>query len=133
MESNDLSQTLKEIESQLILSNAFRKDELIRQTAMQIIKDFGEFGMNVKFSGNPKNAYNELLDQLIPYIDNLLKSDYHLFFNFLYRIDLNESLIFKTEAMYPDLDKSEIISHLILQRDLKKVLIRNYYKDKGRM
>jgi len=131
MESLDLKHSLKLLEKDIILSDNFRKEDIIRQTALQIIKDFNEFAIDITFSGNSENAYHELLDQLIPNIDTILKRDMHQFFNMLYRIDLNEKLIFKTEALFPDMNKAEVISHLIIQRDLKKVLIRNYYKETG--
>ena len=127
----DLSKSLKILENDLVLSDSFKKEELIRQTALQIIKDMAEFGIDIVFSGKLDSVYDELMDQLIPHIDRLLKTDSHQFFNLLYRIDLNESQIFKSEALYPEMLKSEVISHLIIQRDLKKVLIRNYYKEKG--
>ncbi len=129
----DLTQSLQLLDNDIMLNDVFKKEEIIKLTALQIIKDFAEFGMDISFSGNNDNAYKELIDQLIPHIDRLLKSDYHMFFNFLYRIDLNEKLIFKSEAIHPDMNKEELISHLIIQRELKKVLIRIYYRETGKI
>ena len=50
------------------ISQYFNKLDLIKDTANQIIKDFDMFGMEVKFSGNAYNAYEELFDQIEYYI-----------------------------------------------------------------
>ena len=54
------------------LTKYFNRLDLIKDTANQIIKDFDMFGMEIKFSGNAYNAYEELFEQIEPQIKNLI-------------------------------------------------------------
>ncbi|PKQ62727.1 hypothetical protein BZG02_10975 [Labilibaculum filiforme] len=105
------------------------REEVIRQVAAQIEKDFDQFGLEVKFSGEIHNAYEELFNQLNEHIAYLLDRDYHRLVLLLYQIDVNEKQIIRTELDFPDVPKSELLTELIILRELKKVLIRNYFKE----
>ena len=103
--------------------------EIIRQVAAQIEKDFDQFGMDVKFSGEINDAYTELFSQLREHLIHLLDRDYHRLVLLLYQIDVSEKQIRDTELKYPDVPKSDLLTELIILRELKKVLIRNYFKE----
>ncbi|MBN2595451.1 MAG: hypothetical protein JXR82_01545 [Marinifilaceae bacterium] len=105
------------------------REEVIRQVAAQIEKDFDQFGLEVKFSGEIHNAYEELFNQLNEHLTHLLDRDYHRLILLLYQIDVSEKQIVKTELDFPDVPKSELLTELIILRELKKVLIRNYFKE----
>ncbi|WP_461640956.1 hypothetical protein [Labilibaculum euxinus] len=105
------------------------REEVIRQVAAQIEKDFDQFGLEVKFSGEIHNAYEELFSQLNEHLTYLLDRDYHRLILLLYQIDVSEKQIIKTELNFPDVPKSELLTELIILRELKKVLIRNYFKE----
>lgn len=105
------------------------KVEIIRQVAAQIEKDFYQFGFEVKFSGEPAGAYNELFMQVNEHIAFMLSQDYHRLVLLLYQIDLSEKEIIRNELKYPNVDKHQLLSEMIIQRELKKVLIRNYFKE----
>ena len=105
------------------------KVEILRQVAAQIEKDFYQFGFDVKFSGEPVDAYNELFVQINEHVAFMLSQDYHRLVLLLYQIDLNEKEIIKNELKYPNVDKHQLLSEMIIQRELKKVLIRNYFKE----
>lgn len=108
----------------------FNKLEYINATAQQIIKDFDMFGIEIKFSGDPENAYNELLYQVSPHIAKLIESDYKKLLNLLYRIDVNES---KISAIVSDTtvgSLSEAIADLVIRRELQKIVIRRHYSPK---
>ncbi|MUP37655.1 hypothetical protein GNY23_07490 [Labilibaculum sp. 44] len=105
------------------------REEVIRQVAAQIEKDFDQFGLEVKFSGEIHNAYEELFSQLNEHLTYLLDRDYHRLILLLYQIDVSEKQIIKTELDFPDVPKSELLTELIILRELKKVLIRNYFKE----
>ena len=104
------------------------KVEILRQVAAQIEKDFYQFGFEVKFSGEPADAYNELFAQINEHVAYMLSQDYHRLVLLLYQIDLSEKEIIKNELKYPNVDKHQLLSEMIIQRELKKVLIRNYFK-----
>nr|WP_320117549.1 hypothetical protein [uncultured Marinifilum sp.] len=105
------------------------KEEIIRQVAAQVEKDFAQFGLEVQFSGNVNNAYQELYLQLNEHLCDLLDRDYHRLVLLLYQIDLSEKQILNAELKYPDMPKSELLADLVILRELKKVLIRNYFKE----
>ncbi|HAN17860.1 MAG: hypothetical protein A2X13_05640 [Bacteroidetes bacterium GWC2_33_15] len=121
--------------SQLIskgeLERSKREEKFVLLTAQQVKKDFAMFGMQVNFSGNVNFAYNELFDQLKIHIDDLLNSNYEKLKSLLYQIDLNEKELTKTDREMHFSSISELITHKILERELKKVLIRTYFKEKG--
>lgn len=104
-------------------------EEVIRQVAAQIEKDFDQFGLEVHFSGEIHNAYEELFTQLNEHLSHLLDRDYHRLVLLLYQIDVSEKQIIRTELNFPDVPKSELLTELIILRELKKVLIRNYFKE----
>ncbi|HRG38868.1 MAG TPA: hypothetical protein PK289_10080 [Bacteroidia bacterium] len=102
--------------------------DLIKDTANQVIKDFDMFGLEIKFSGNAYNAYEELFDQIQPHIDKLINSNQQKFLGILYRIDISEEQVKK--AVHDNLSEpfSHIITDLVIKRELQKVVIRKQYK-----
>ncbi len=113
----------------IIVSKYRDKVEILRQVAAQIEKDFYQFGFEVKFSGEPADAYNELFAQINEHVAYMLSQDYHRLVLLLYQIDLSEKEILRNELKYPNVDKHQLLSEMIIQRELKKVLIRNYFKE----
>ena len=102
---------------------------LVQQTADQIIKDFEIFGFNIEFSGNNQTAYSELTNQITPVIHELIFENYEKLMSLMYKIDLNEKQI---SNIINDFEKDEVvaeITHLILERELKKVVIRQYFQN----
>ncbi len=101
--------------------------EIIRLTAEQVIKDFALFGMEITFSGDTLNAYDELFEQLVSCLIDLLNSDYRKLLALLYHIDISEKELNKHLTPRTD-NPSQIMTEMILERELKKVLIRKFYK-----
>jgi hypothetical protein len=110
------------------LSPYFNRLDIVRATADQIIKDFEMFGMEIKFSGNAYNAYQELFEQIEPHIKKLIGTNRSKFMGILYRIDLNDEQVKKAVDGNSSEPFSEIITDLIIKRELQKVVIRNHYK-----
>lgn len=110
------------------VSQYFNKLDLIQDTANQIIKDFDMFGLEIKFSGKAYNAYEELFEQIEPHIKNLIDTNQSKFMGILYRIDLNDEQIKKAVNENNSESFSEIITDLIIKRELQKVVIRKHYK-----
>jgi hypothetical protein len=106
-----------------------RNDEkIVEQTARQVIKDFALFGMEVSFPENIHWAYDELFEQLKIHVHNLLETNNKLLLSLLYQIDVSERLIREKSTEKPECILSETITDLILERELKKVITRNYFK-----
>jgi hypothetical protein len=106
------------------------KEDIILETAQQIMKDFGMFGIEISFSGNVTNAYHELLEQLVNQISVYLDKDYSRLMAVLYQVDITEREIAKTTLELPHYNDLEVLAHQVIFRDLKKVLYRRYYKTK---
>lgn len=105
------------------------KEDIVRETAAQIMKDFGMFGIEITFSGDIENAYHELHEQLINQISVYLDRDYSRLMSVLYPVDITEKEIAKAHQDLPHYNDLEILAHQVIFRDLKKVLFRRYYKN----
>ena len=112
------------------ISSHLNQTEIVKETAEQIMKDFGMFGVEITFSGDTTQAYNELHKQLIDQITILLERNYDLLLSVLYQVDITEREIARAERELPHYNHVEIIAHQIIVRDLKKVLLRRYFKSK---
>lgn len=102
--------------------------EIVMETAAQIMKDFGMFGVEITFSGDIDHAYEELHRQLVDQVGNLLNNNAELLMSVLYQVDISDREIARATIELPDYDHVEIVAHQIIFRDLKKVLFRRYYK-----
>ena len=106
-----------------------RSIDLLQEVVTQVNKDFQLNGFEVGFSGKGESAYHELTSQLIPVIDYMLENQADRFWNLLYFIDLNESKV--KEALFGESANSiQLLTDLILKRELQKVVIRNFYSGK---
>ena len=122
---------MSQLISQSQLERSKKEEKFVLLTAEQVRKDFAMFGMDVEFSGNVNFAYEELFDQLKEYIDKLLHNDSEKLMSLLYQIDLSEKELSKNDPNIQFETIPEIVTHKILERELKKVLIRTYFKEKG--
>jgi hypothetical protein len=107
------------------------KSEIIRQTVKQVQKDFGMFGFDITFSGNAEMAYEEMFRQLSAHLTQLIENDYHTLASLLYHIDLGEDKIAVASEQHPEWGIADIVTELVIHRELKKVLMRNYFRQKG--
>lgn len=107
-------------------------EEIVRETAQQIMKDFGMFGVEITFSGDTGNAYHELLGQLVVQITKLVEQNYDLLLSVLYQVDITDREIYKAQHDLPEYSHIELIAHQVIVRDLKKVLLRRYFKMKDK-
>jgi len=105
------------------------KTEVIGKTVDQFIKDFTMFGMDIEFTGNTALAYEEMFIQLTSHVSRLLEIDSHRLSALLYQVDLGENKVMESSVLHPEWSLPEVITELIIHRELKKVLIRNYYKN----
>lgn len=112
------------------ISKYINELDFIKATANQIIKDFDMFGLEIKFSGSKYDAYEELFDQIEPYIDELLSVNRSKFMSVLYRIDVSEYQLKKAVEENESESFSTIITDLIIKRELQKVVIRAHYAQK---
>ncbi len=102
---------------------------MVKQTAEQIIKDFGLFGIDIHFSGSINNAYDELHEQLVEQVTYLLEINSQKLLSVLYQIDVNEKKMLDSQNDFPQYDHVELIAHEIIVRELKKVVTRDYFRN----
>ncbi|TLX75283.1 hypothetical protein E9993_10315 [Labilibacter sediminis] len=114
------------------LIQASRKNELIVETGRQIQKDFGEFGLDIKFSGKAEIFYEELFDQMKSHVDTLLSDSMDRFMHFLYRIDISENQIMLYQNEMKDSSYNEVLTELIIHRELKKVITRDFFRQQSK-
>lgn len=112
------------------VSTLLDKYEIVMDTAEQIMKDFGMFGIEITFSGEVMNAYDELHQQLIKQIGYLIDVNYDRLLSVLYQVDVTDREMAKAQAELPHYNHIEIIAHQVIARELKKVLWRRYFKMK---
>ena len=101
--------------------------EIVHKTALQLIKDFDRFGIEIQFPADLEMAYNDLFDQLTSVIQDMLNINHSTLYSLLYAIDLSEQIIVRGAGEMPDLEMHEVIAHLLLERELKKVIMREYF------
>ncbi|MGE5382123.1 MAG: hypothetical protein ACM3PX_01705 [Omnitrophica WOR_2 bacterium] len=105
------------------------QDAIIQQTVAQVQKDFGMFGMDIDFPANFTMAYDNLFRYVGAHIDRLLYTNLSKLSSLLYRTDISEAEIMEAWEKHPEFTKADVITELIIYRELKKVLYRNYYKN----
>lgn len=115
--------------SESALKEQRNNEDIIRKTTEQIIKDFALFGMAIEFPSNMKYAYYVLFDQLHHHIEHMWETDNNILVSLLYRIDLSEKAIWKKKDVFPDVPITKIITELTIERELKKVLTRQYFSE----
>ncbi|WP_010665535.1 hypothetical protein [Marinilabilia salmonicolor] len=111
------------------LRKAVKREDLIRETAGQIIKDFAEFSLEIVFSGNVHDFYGELFGQMRQHVEVLMGESGEKFFNLLYRIDVAPEEISSYQREFPERALPEVLTELIIHRELKKILIREYFRN----
>jgi hypothetical protein len=109
------------------LSPYYNRIDLLAKVVEQIKKDFNWFSFEITFTNEQESPYQELYQQILPLIDELLNDDYPKLMAMLYRIDLDEDFLNKKlkEAAHADTD--EVITDLIIKRELQKIIIRDIY------
>jgi len=110
------------------LQQACGREDLIRKAAVQIIKDFAEFGFEVSFSGDVYGFYDELFGQMKTHVMHIMGEHYSQFLNFLYRIDVTEGQVGVYQHEMGEVNYEDALTELIIHREMKKVMIREYFK-----
>lgn len=102
--------------------------EIIRETMLRIVNDFEFFGIQLIYSGNEEDAYAEMSAQLNQVIENISMKNTSLLMQIIYRIDISEQQLQKCMELNPDKSFTESVSHLIIEREMQKVITRKIFK-----
>lgn len=110
----------------------YKNDQLIiDKLVLQIQKDFQLYDEKIEFSGNREAAYDELFNQVKPVIFRMLELDSVRFFSLLYAIDVDERKVKELLFGYKESDVANEITHLILERELLKVVSRQIFSQQS--
>lgn len=100
--------------------------DIIEKLVAQLEKDL-DINSAIKLSNDPDLAYHELFEQTLLIIESMAKEPLFSFRQLMYRIDVSENKI--VGAFNSEVDKSEfeIYTHLIIERELQKVVTRMFF------
>lgn len=110
------------------LTPYYNRQDLIEKVVAQLAKDFNWFNLTVTFTGNDLSPYQELFNQILPLVDDMLNDDYNKLQALLYRIDIDSDFLNRKLKEVAHADTDEVITDLIIKRELQKVIIREMYK-----
>lgn len=103
---------------------------IIQELIGQIKKDFGMFGEEIIFSENTEESYLALFNQLDNFLSITFSHQTEKLYPILYRIDISEKDIKKAINQPNNNDFIGSITELVILKELQKVIIRNYYRQK---
>lgn len=107
----------------------YNNHDLLLETVKQLQKDFSEVSISIPFNGSEPNPYHYLINVLTPLLAELLDTRTEKLMNLLYRIDISERQVSGAIAGAVG-EAAGNLAHLLLERELKKVLLRNYFKNR---
>ena len=123
-----MSQTIPTLSE---LTPYYNRTDLLEKVVTQIQKDFNWFNFKINFSDKEGiTPYQELYQQILPLVDEMLNDDYIKLMSLLYRIDLDEDFLSRKLKENAQADTDEVITDLIIKRELQKVIIKDIYSAK---
>lgn len=105
---------------ELFANNRFPVDELVHETFLQLQKDLQTENIEIEFSGDMADPYQELSGKLQLILDGLFRSPEKLF-RLLYRMDIPQGTF--TEIIDQP-EPKPALAHVFLKRSMEKVLFR---------
>lgn len=110
-----------------ILNDFNNRKYILLQIVRQIEKDF-DLNNQLKINYEDENIYDQLTTQLKPIVHDLLNSGNGKLEQLLYKIDVDENKVKRTFKQEVTAEPEEIFTHLIVERELQKVLFRELYR-----
>ncbi len=104
------------------LNNFLVDTSLRKKVLQQIDKDFLQLNLEIDIHGT------EVIRQMQQEVEKLLHNDSQRLMNLLYRIDISEKKIRDLHNNKPSMPERDVITFLIIQRELQKVIFRELYK-----
>jgi len=111
----------------LEVNNSIQNNLFLQETAQQLEKDFLMIGINFDID-TPVSDYKYLFSFTYHLVNALNEQNPKKVLNLLYRIDLSEVKV-KEEMLKTELSFTEMLSEMIVNREIKKVLIKNYFSN----
>ena len=114
----------------LNISEYHKSIGILKKTNRQIQKDLGIDESEFVFSGDLDVAYEELIHHTENLLDLIIKTRGELLYSLLYRADVCEKSM--VDIIDDELDVNKRLSKLLVERELVKVLTREYYKSNSK-
>jgi len=105
----------------------FEDKDYLRKTTEQIQRDFNMSGVNFDDPGSLPETYNELFSLVLENIAGLVRNNDIQLKNLLYRVDISEISIQKRVTNSIDVEIENVISSMLIERCLLKVLTREKF------
>ncbi len=105
----------------------FENKDYLNKVLSQVQRDFNMSGIDFEGPINVPENYNELFTIVFPAVASLVRSNDIQLKNLLYRIDVPETSIQKRLSSEVNNDLENVITTLVIERCLLKVLTREKY------
>ena len=109
------------------VNSSIQNNLFLQETVQQLEKDFLMIGINFDID-TPVSDYKYLFSFTYHLVNALNEQNPKKVLNLLYRIDLSEEKV-KEEMLKTELSFTEMLSEMIVNREIKKVLIKNYFSN----
>jgi hypothetical protein len=96
------------------------EEGILKEVIVQLNKDLTLGGIEYEFDINSEK--NKFIITLLNWIEATLSENENILFNFLYRVDVNQQLIYSNDGL-----PQENLLQLILNRELQKVVLKRQY------
>ena len=96
------------------------EEGILKEVIVQLNKDLTLSGIEYEFDINSEK--NKFIVTLLNWIEATLSENENILFNFLYRVDVNQQLIYSNDGL-----PQENLLQLILNRELQKVVLKRQY------
>jgi hypothetical protein len=106
------------------------KPDLFEKFKLQLQKDFEGAGLNGDFANTLPQNYDAILSAIGSEIEKVNRLAVSKVTGLLYRIDVSEIQIKKLSSEKKENSMNQIISELILKRELQKIVIKEHFKNK---
>jgi hypothetical protein len=107
------------------VNKSIQNNLFLQETAQQLEKDFLMIGINFDID-TPVSDYKYLFSFTYHLVNALNEQNPQKVLILIYRIDLAEKKV-QEEMQKTQLSFTEMLSEMIVKRELKKVLIKNYF------
>ncbi len=112
------------------LNTGISKPDLFEKFKIQLKKDFEICGLDTEFISNLIPDYDLIFNLLNIEIEKINRSSSNKLNSLLYRVDISEQQIKKAFTANSNVTLNEIITELIIKRELQKIIIKEHYMSK---
>lgn len=102
--------------------------KILHDLCLQLTKDIALEGFEVQIPFPVSTAFEHLFHQLFPLIQNMEKENKAKLNMILYRTDISEMQLKNRIKREKEKSFAQLLTELIIKRELQKVVIRNMHK-----